>query len=330
MPVKKQKYKYNIISIGDATLDSFVKMDSASLLCNLNKNNCWLCFTYADKIPIEELHFSAGGNACNNAVGSSRLGLKAAFYSVIGGDDSGRRIIEHVKKEGVSPEYLVIEKKKPTNYSVVLNYKTERTILVYHHKRSYKLPVFAPSQWIYLTSMGEGFKSIHNELLRALKKNGTKLAFNPGTHQLLAGRKILDPVLRACDLLILNREEGLMLLGLPADTDIKELMLAIHKVGPDIVVVTDGAKGAYAFDGHRNYYMKTMPAKVEERTGAGDSFSTGFIAALNHGCPLHEALQWGTANAASVIEHIGPQAGLLTKQQLHSRIKRSHCECKEL
>ncbi|MBI2484358.1 carbohydrate kinase family protein [Candidatus Uhrbacteria bacterium] len=330
MPAKKKKYKYDIISVGDATLDSFVKMNSASLLCNLNKENCWLCFTYADKIPIDELHFSMGGNACNNAVGSSRLGLKAAFYSVIGGDDSGRRIVDQVKREGVSPEYLVEEKNKPTNYSVVLNYKTERTILVYHHKRSYALPVFAPSRWIYLTSMGEGFKSIHKELLRFMKKNGTKLAFNPGTHQLLAGRKALEPILLACDLLILNREEGLMLLGLSADTTIQDLLRAIHKIGPDIVVVTDGAKGAYAFDGHRNYYMKTMPAKVEERTGAGDSFSTGFIASLIYGCPLNQALQWGTANAASVIEHIGPQAGLLTKNKLLARIKRSHCDCKEL
>ena len=330
MQKKSAKMKYDIISIGDATLDTFLKIDNASLLCSLNKDKCWLCLNYAEKIPISELHFTIGGNACNNAVGSARLGLKAAFYSIIGGDDSGRRIVEQVKKEKVSSEYIVVQKGKPTNYSVLLTYKTERTILVYHYPRTYVLPKLASSQWIYLTSMGKGFEKIHKQLLALLKKNGTKLAFNPGTHQLLAGRKVLDPILQECSLLIVNKEEALMLLGRPLDTPMKDILRALHSLGPEMTVVTDGEKGAYGFDGHHPYYMPVMPSKVVQRTGAGDSFSTGTIAALIHGKTLKDALQWGTANAASVIEHVGPQTGLLTKQQILTRIKKAGIDCKQL
>jgi sugar/nucleoside kinase (ribokinase family) len=41
-----------------------------------------------------------------------------------------------------------------------------------------------------------------------------------------------------------------------------------------------------------------------------------------YGKTLQEGLQWGSANSASVIEHIGPQEGLLTKSQLFKRLKR--------
>lgn len=329
MPAKR-KYKYDIISIGDATLDTFARIDNASLLCSLNKEQCWFCLNYAEKIPITELKFTLGGNACNNAVGSARLGLRAAFYSVIGDDDSGHRILAQVKKENVSSEYVIVQKSKPSNYSVVLTYKTERTILVYHYPRTYRLPKLAPSPWIYLTSMGKGFEKIHRDLFSQLKLNGTKLAFNPGTHQLLAGKKTLEPVLKACSILILNKEEALMLLGEPVTTSIKDILKHLRALGPDIVIVTDGDRGAYGSDGHRCYFMKVMPSKVVQRTGAGDSFATSVVAALFYGKSLPEALQWGTANAASVIEHIGPQTGLLTKEKLFKRIKGAACPCKEI
>lgn len=312
---------YDIISIGDTSLDTFLKIDRASLLCSLDKETCWFCLNYAEKIPVEELHFSPGGNACNNAVGSARLGLRAALYTVIGDDDSGRRIIVHIKKEKVSDAYLQVEKGNPTNYSTVLTYKTERTILVYHDIRPYKLPALAPAKWIYFTSMGKGFEKVFKALLQYLTSNGTKLAFNPGTLQLLAGKKALEPILRASNVLILNKEEAVSLIGAHVMMPIQEIMRALHDLGSELVVVTDGAKGAFGFDGRNSYRMPPMPAKVVERTGAGDAFSTGLIAALAYGLPLNEALMWGSANAAAVIEHIGPQAGLLTKEKMMSRCR---------
>lgn len=321
MPKKHPSPVYDIISIGDTSLDTFLKIDRASLLCSLDKETCWFCLNYAEKIPVEELHFSPGGNACNNAVGSARLGLRAALYTVIGDDDSGRRIIAHIKKEKVSDAYIQVEKGNPTNYSTVLTYKTERTILVYHDIRPYKLPALSPAKWIYFTSMGKGFEKVFKALLRYLTSNGTKLAFNPGTIQLLVGKKALEPILRASNVLILNKEEAVSLIGAHVMIPIQEIMRALRNLGPELVVVTDGAKGAFGFDGRNSYRMPPMPAKVVERTGAGDAFSTGLIAALAYGLPLNEALMWGSANAASVIEHIGPQAGLLTKEKMMNRCR---------
>ncbi len=331
MPKRKSAKNYDIISIGDTSLDVFLKVNDASLLCSIDKDNCLFCLHYAEKIPVADIHFTPGGNACNNAVGSSRLGLHAALYTFLGDDDSGRRILDHIKKEKVATDYIRIEKGNPTNYSTALLYKTDRTLLVYHDLRHYVLPKLAPSKWIYLTSLGKGFQKIHETLIAYLKKDGVKLAFNPGTHQLLAGRKALDPILKLCAVLILNKQETETILDNHSrDMSMKDMLRALHHCGPEVVVITDGAKGAYGYDGTHSYRMPPMPAKIVERTGAGDAFSTGLLAALVRGLSLQEALMWGSANSASVIEQIGPQAGLLTFEQMQKRCKRCARGCKKI
>src|SRR5882672_379103 len=84
-----QKSIHDIISIGDATLDTFIKIEEASVMCTLNKDVCVLCLSYADKIAIDRPVKVVGGNAANNAVGSARLGMKAAIYTVLGSDETG-------------------------------------------------------------------------------------------------------------------------------------------------------------------------------------------------------------------------------------------------
>ncbi len=56
-------------------------------------------------------------------------------------------------------------------------------------------------------------------------------------------------------------------------------------------------------------------------TGAGDAYSTGLLAGLFHGKNLAEAMRWGAANGAAVVEHIGAQTGLLTLHQMQEKLK---------
>jgi ribokinase len=320
MPKAKRKKSYDIISIGDATIDLFVGIDDASVLCNLQKDMCLLCLSYADKIAASSFQRVIGGNAANNAVGSSRLGLRAAFYSIVGGDDTGRRVLETVRREKVSSEYVVVAKKQETNSSVVLNYKAERTILVYHVDRKYEMQKFKPTKWFYLTSMGKNHMDFHMKFLEYVKSTETKLGFNPGTHQLKQGLEKLRPMLESTTVLFVNKEEAQRLVG--QHTDMKELLSAMRHVGPKIVVITDGENGSYAHDGLKYWKCGITDTPVVERTGAGDSFATAFLAALIHGKSIADALHWGTMNSASVITKVGPQAGLLTKSQMQSWLRK--------
>lgn len=320
MTPRAWKKAYDIISIGDATLDTFIPIEDASVHCDLRKDACLLCLSYADKIAVERPVQTVGGNAANNAVGMARLGLKAALYVELGSDETGERVLRKLKKEGVSTEYARCSRGKETNTAFVLNHKGERTIFVYHADRDYRLPKLKDASWLYLTSIGKNHLSLHAEVLAWLKKHDAKMAFNPGTHQLKQGLEKLRSVLAAATVVFVNKEEAKRLVG---DIDgIKDLLAALRRTGPDIAVITDGERGSYAHDGFKYWKCGTTETPVVERTGAGDAFATGFVAAMIRGEDVPAALRWGTMNSGSVITEIGPQAGLLTKSRMASWLRK--------
>lgn len=314
-----KKILFDTIAVGDATLDTFLKVKDIIVVPRAEEHNPMICLPYADKVLVESFEQQVAGNAANNAIGSARLGLKAAFYSVVGNDDSGKKIIAAIKKEKVSARYLKIDRKLPTNYTVVINYDGERTQLIYRLDRAYSLPKLAKANWIYYTAVGKNHINLEKEIIDYVNASGAKLAFNPGDYQLARGAKALEKVLKATMVLFVNKEEGYKLVG---QREIMDLLHQLLDLGPKIVVVTDGSKGAYAHDRTNAYYMKVFPVKLVEMTGAGDSFATGFMSALYQGEEIYEALRWGTANSASVISFVGPQKGLLTKKGMKEMLER--------
>lgn len=312
----------DIISLGDATLDTFVGLNEAMVNCSINKDSCQFCFNYADKIPVTSWQTTIGGNAANNAVAMSRLGLSAALWTIVGQDTVGNEIKATMRNEKVSPSLIQTDKKAPSNQSFIINFQGERTILIHHNKRRYILPKLPKSAWLYLTSMGEGSEKVFPALAKHIKKAKTKLAFNPGTFQLKLGGRGLKSMLELTDVLFLNVEEAARVLGKGAERDLHILTKGLLALGPKIVVITDGPNGAHATDGKKCWFMPIQAkALVVERTGAGDSFASGFLSALLHGQSVDEALRWGTLNAASVIGQVGPQAGLLPLAVIKKQLK---------
>lgn len=307
---------FDIISIGDSTLDAYFEIDEAQVTCDVNRENCVICFNYADKIPVRNfVRVPAAGNAANNAVGSARLGLKTAIYTILGQDEIGRDIEKAFENEGIDKKYIVWDDVHGSNVSVILSYQGERTIFIYHQQRIYAFPAdFGPAKWIYYTSMGKEHHTLHQPLEDYVLQNSAKLAFNPGTWQIKEGLETLKPIMALSKVFIVNREEAQKLVG--DIHDIRELLAEVKKYSKELVVITNGPEGSYVFDGEKFYKLGIFECPIVERTGAGDAYTTALVAALFYGKSLPEAMVWGTVNAASVIGKIGPQEGLLKLPEL--------------
>lgn len=315
---------FDLISIGDARIDNVVHLPKAHLNCTLNKEKCELCLSYGDKIPIDDVKTLTAGNNNNNAIGAARLGLKTALYANIGNDSNGKTIIDNLKKEGVDTRYVVINK-KPTEQSVVINFEGERTILVYHYPWDYNLPELEKTKWIYFSSVSYSFPKtpLISQLERYIERTGANLVYTPGTHQLNFGVKKYPRLLSLTTLFIVNCEEAKKILGIEQQkkADVKKLLNGLLALGPKMVIITDGQEGSAAYDGYKYYKLGLFPAKLVEATGAGDAYATGALAALFYGKDLPEAMRWGAANGAAVVEKIGPQEGLLTYARIQVKLK---------
>ncbi|MCA9375439.1 MAG: carbohydrate kinase family protein [Candidatus Doudnabacteria bacterium] len=312
------EHNFDIVSIGDTTQDVFIGIDDASVLCDIDKENCMLTLRYADKIPVTSVDDLIGGNASNNAIGSRRLGLRSAIYTIVGDDAVGEAIEKTYDREGVGSNFIQVDTKRGSNYSAILNFRAERTILVYHEKREYDLPDIGDPEWVYLTSVGEGHEGMHAQLLEKLTGTNIKLGFNPGTHQLKAGFDTLKPLIALTDAFFVNKEEAQLLVNNNQPLDVPELCKKLKETVRGVAVVTDGMNGSWAYDGEKMFHQDAHPLPPVERTGAGDSYGTAFISALYHGKSFADALTWGSLNGASVVQYVGPHAGLLTKEQMET------------
>ena len=314
--------KFDIVSIGDTTIDAFIELHEASVHCSVNHTDCQLCLSYADKVPYENLTLLPAGNSTNNAVGSARLGLKNAFITGLGDDMQGQTIIDELKKEGVDTQFIKVNKGIKTNFHFVLVYRGERTILIKHNQFQYALPSKLDTKWIYFSSMGKGTEQFHKDLQKLLEKQPEiKLSMNPGTFQMRMGKEI-EGFYKRADILFLNREEA-ALVTKQKTRDIKKLAKGMHKIGAKIAVITDGREGGYASDGKQVWFLDHFPGPRIEATGAGDAFGTAFTAAIFYGKSVPEAMLWGTVNGGNVVLHVGPHKGLQTRQQIEDWIAKN-------
>ncbi len=311
--------KLDFLAIGDITTDAFIHLKEPSAHTRMDHKNLELCVSFGDKIPYDFVEVvRAVGNSPNAAVSASRLGLSAGLVTNMGDDQNGKECLDVLKKEKINTSFVSVQKGKETNYHYVLWFGSDRTILVKHHEYDYRFPDVGEPKWIYLSSIGGNTEKYHDEIANYLEKHpGVKLAFQPGTFQIALGAKRLARIYAKTELIAVNRKEAGQILEKEIG-EVKELLNGLAKLGPKIVLITDGPKGAYLFDGAETFFMPPYPDPKPpyNRTGAGDACTSTFVAMLALGKTPEEALRYGPINSMSVVQQLGAQRGLLSQKEI--------------
>jgi ribokinase len=308
------------LGLGDIVTDVFIKLKDATVNCDIDNRNCKLCVDFGAKIPYEEaVEVQAVGNSANASVSAARLGVTSALVVGVGRDMHGDNCLNTLKKENVDTSYISISDKYPTNYHYVLRYEAERTILVKHAPFDYTLPGDEDKvDFLYFSSISDHALPFHDEVVSWLGKHTeAKLAFQPGTFQIKAGRERLKEVYKNTEIFFSNLEEAQTILETD-EKDIKKLHDMMRDLGPKYVVITDGPNGLTGSDGEKYYSLPMFPdikAPVD-RTGAGDATCSTITAMMATGIPFTEALRYGPINSMNVVQYIGAQTGLLSKEKI--------------
>lgn len=312
----------DLLTIGDIAIDLYMKISDKDGLPEEGRGGApKICFFHGSKIPVEHFETAVAGNSFNVAVGGQKLGLKAAIYTEIGDDENGEKVEKELERLGIETNLCVKTRGDNTNVNSVIIYGDDRTIFSYHAKRTYQVRKWKKPKWIYYTSMGDGFEEFQKGLNMYVQKNkGVGIAFNPGTIQMKRGLLSFKDFLGIVDILFLNREEAVALVGAGEP---EELHKKLRGLGPKMTVITDSKNGATCDDGngikHQPSYSDERP--VADKTGAGDAFASGFLSAIFYGKPAEVALKWGVVNAGSIIKEIGTTKGLRTKNEIEDIIK---------
>lgn len=318
----------SILAVGDIFADAFIQLreDQARVDTDADGNKR-LSMEFGTKIPYEDVEVvDAVGPSPNAAVAFARLGLKASLMAFLGDDLPGKDNLKYLAKEGVDTRLVAVQKGMKSNYYYVLRYRADRTILIKNEAYDYIWtdPEQAPD-WLYLSMISESAWQLHEDMLTYLDKYPeVKLAFQPGAFHFKWGVEKLARVYKRSYIIVLNREEAAVVTGKPPHS-IADLANALHDLGPEIVIITDGADGAYASYNDKLIKMPNYPdpAPPFDRTGAGDAFASTVVAALAIGEPLETALRWAPINSMSVVQKLGAQAGLLHKPEIEAYLKKA-------
>lgn len=313
----------DLLTVGDIKLDTFLLLPDASVMCDLRDSNCKLCVDYGKKIPVTTILSQIAGTAPNVAIGVAKFGKKTGVVSVMGADDIYDHAKRFLKRHQVNTTHVTGKPGLRSSAATVLSYKGESTQFVDHVDVEYHLPdTVKRADWVHISELGEGYATLYQDAIVMKKYHGTKISFNPGTIQIQEAKSVFFDLLRSADVLFLNMHEAKTVLKIEKDDAIRNILAGLRAMGPEVVVVTDGIKGAYAFDGKMVTSAPMFPGKRIEATGAGDAFSSGFLGAMLCDLSHDEALQYASVNAASVVGAVGPTAGLLGAKEIALALKK--------
>ncbi len=312
----------DLLVIGDCSVDQYMDIEDSAVLNDPSTQEQRICFLHGSKIVVDKFYANLAGNSCHVGVGAARLGLKVGIYTELGDDDYGDKFIKTFKTEGIDTKLCRQAKNTNTNVHTIILHAGERTIFSYHEPRKYHLDFehlkgAEKPKWIYYTSLAHGYEEFQNNLVKYIKaSDDIGVAYNPGSIQLTNLNKVKE-FLQIVDVLFVNKEEAKKILEIKDDVEGRLLHEGLHKLGAKLTVITDGAKGASAYDGSKVVVKPALTVdKIVNKTGAGDTYATTFVSALNYGKTLEVAMDWSAKNSANVVKGTGALAGMLGKSEV--------------
>ncbi|HBP00280.1 TPA: hypothetical protein DD617_03790 [Candidatus Uhrbacteria bacterium] len=318
----------DVITIGASTRDVFLFSDQFKFISSDQfETGIGECVTFGTKIDIDRVVYTTGGGATNTASTFARLGFSTACVSQIGEDTAGKDVVNDLKHEGIKTSFIRTIKKEGTAYSTLLTAPNgERTVLVYRGASAHFVSASIPwknmrAHCFYLTSLG-GNIPIIKQILHYAQKQKTFVVWNPGAQEIEKGLATIQKLLPFVDVFSVNREEAEKLTGEKEITNMMRILTTPHH----ITIVTDGARGAYAYTNGHTFFATSTDAKAISRTGAGDAFGSGFVAGFLKTQSLESSLKIAVLNAESVIQKIGAKAGILHTWPSSSQMKRIRIE----
>jgi len=261
-----------------------------------------------------------GGKGANQAVAAARAGGNVVFVSCLGDDDFAPAMLSNFKEDHIDTQFVFVEQKVATGIALILvDNNAENCISV------------APgANYMLSTSLIKKAESVIKEseiillqleiplesVLFAIElahEHGKKVILNPAP-----AKKVDDERLAMIHTLVLNESEAEFLTGLPVETDsqIREAAKVLFEKGPQNIVITLGAKGAYVKNTERDEFLAGFKVEAVDTTAAGDTFCGALAVALMEDKSIFEAVKFASAASAISVTRLGAQPSVPSRKEI--------------
>ncbi|MGH7205150.1 MAG: ribokinase [Nitrospiraceae bacterium] len=298
-----------VIVLGSANVDFTVAVDCLP--------------TVGETVLGREFYQSFGGKGANQAVAAVRAGAGVVLLTMLGTDDYGRRIEQHLTALGLPREGLQRHPTKPTGVALILVDEGGRNLIAVAPGSNQMLsledvrrasPLIA--QGAVLLAQLEVPLAAVQEAFSIAKAQGLLTILNP------APATPLPPaLLKLVDVLTPNEGEANTLSEM---TDPDKAARVLVEQGARSVIVTLGERGALLRDAATSRLFPAYPVQAIDSTAAGDAFNGALACSLAEGRSLEDAIVFANAAGALATAKRGAQESLPTRAEIDRLCHGSH------
>jgi ribokinase len=239
-----------------------------------------------------------GGKGSNQAVGAARLGAEAILLTAVGDDSFGDRAHELWAEEGVDASAVLRAPLPTMTAAILVEASGDNRIVIVPGALSTLTPTHVDAFASQIEAADVLLVQLEIPVATALhalevgRAAGVRTVLNPAPAP-------PEPIAPAADYLTPNESEAPAVAG-----------------AEGTLVLTLGEQGARLRDEH----VPAFPAHAVDTTGAGDAFCAAFAVALAEGASDLDAVRWGCAAGAQMVEREGVIPGLPTRAELEERL----------
>jgi 2-dehydro-3-deoxygluconokinase len=274
------------------------------------------------------LSLSVGGAESNVAIGLARLGIPAAWISVLGDDELGELVLHRLRAEGVDTGAVKRIPDRPTG--LYLREEVAGRLRVYYYRSGSAAATLSPAAFdpsilhgaafLHLTGITGALSAECADFVpwaaRAARDAGVLVSYDVNYRSRLwpppAARAATEALLPFVDVLFLGDEEATALWGWEADAALDHL----SEAGPRELILKLGAKGCAALVDGERLTSPGFSARQLDPIGAGDAFAAGYLAATLWGWPPEKRLRTANAMGALCVQNLGDYEGLPSRREL--------------
>jgi len=260
-----------------------------------------------------------GGKGANQAVAASKLGAGVTMIGAVGDDAFGHTLLTHFENEGILIHGIKTCPNRSTGIATIILSDHDNRIIVSAGANEEVTP-----EWVE-----ENKEAILNcdlvllqfeipmETIQYTTKlahdNGIPTVINPAPFQ-----EFPSEILNQSTYFTPNEIELLSMNQMAKIDHVREKM-----------IVTKGSQGVQLMDEHcQIHQIPAFDVKVEDTTGAGDTFNGAFAQELAQGVSIKEAAYFANAAAALSVTMLGAQGGMPTRQEVESFLKEQEQQSK--
>ena len=265
-----------------------------------------------------------GGKGASAAIAFSRLGAESVFCAKLGADIHGQKLYNYYKEIGLNTTYIKVDHDTPTGLAVVIREGDGATRSVVYPGANAQLTTEMILEAFECNpdALYLGFELPYPMVVAAAKVAASKHI--PIFVDATAASKELDlELLPPVEVFSPNEKEAEELTGImptSMETSLRAALAIARKAKAKNVVIKQGARGAFLYDGKRyNTFPAVRADKIVDTTGAGDAFTAAMVLEyLRNGGDIKEAIKYGNVAAALTISRPGAGSSVPTEEEINA------------